>query len=386
MRKKSSDYAKIMKIVAVIAEYNPLHAGHCHHLAHAKGLGDHVVVVQNGGFCQRGQSCVLDKYTRAVHAIRAGADIVVELPTVYGVNCADKFAYGAIALVAGLPHPTLSFGSEAGDVDLLRRTADLLATEPRGVSERIQGLLQAGVAYPVARSNAYGEWAATQGLALCDMTQPNNILALEYMRHGADKGIEFDTIQRTAAYHDIDAGRSAGGIRHSLAVGDLAAVRANVPPYVWQDLAHCTPEQEVLYLAAARYWGEGALYDAAEGLQNRVRSAAQQADTLQQALALCATKRYTNARIRRLYTYALLGLTQDKAQQCMAQAPYYHVLAVRRNRTALLSMLSEAGTVYTTHSQLAQGGPSAQLDAHAHELYGLLHATHPTMGMQVVDM
>ena len=372
-----------MKIVAVIAEYNPLHKGHCLHLAHAKSLGDRVLVVQNGDFGQRGLSCVLDKYTRAVHAIKAGADIVVEMPCVYGVNCADKFAYGGTRMLRALHCPvTLSFGSEAGDIDALAATQRIMSDEPTEVSQSIQQQLNNGVAYPIARATAYAHWAGEHGYSMCDISQPNNILALEYMRHGV--GLQFDTIPRTQAYHTTDNG-SASGIRLCIQEGRLSEAQAGVPPYVWRDLSACTPERDVLYLAAARYWGQNDLYDAKEGLQNRIRNAARQADTLPQALQLCATKRYTNARIRRLFTYALLGLDADKAQKCIDQPVYYNVLAVRRNATALLSMLSEAGDVYTGQDQLYRGNLCAELDAHAHELYGLLHAMHPANTMQIVD-
>ena len=81
-----------MKISAVVAEYNPLHLGHAYHLEHVRSLGDAVVVVLAGNFVQRGEAAILDKYTRARHAIQAGADLVLELPTAYATSCAEQYA------------------------------------------------------------------------------------------------------------------------------------------------------------------------------------------------------------------------------------------------------------------------------------------------------
>ena len=53
----------------------------------------------SGNFTQRGEIAVMDKYTRATHAIKAGADAVIELPTVFATANAEIFAKGAIKLI-----------------------------------------------------------------------------------------------------------------------------------------------------------------------------------------------------------------------------------------------------------------------------------------------
>ena len=73
-----------MNITAIIAEYNPFHNGHLKQLKVAKREteADALVVVMSGSFTERGDLAIADKFTRANWAIQAGADLVLELPTV----------------------------------------------------------------------------------------------------------------------------------------------------------------------------------------------------------------------------------------------------------------------------------------------------------------
>lgn len=100
-----------MKVCAVIAEYNPLHLGHVGHLDYIKNelKAERVVVIMSGDFTQRGEPAVLDKYTRARHAIIAGADAVIELPAVFSTANAENFAKGAVNILSAL-----NFADEIG--------------------------------------------------------------------------------------------------------------------------------------------------------------------------------------------------------------------------------------------------------------------------------
>ena len=89
-----------MKTVGIIAEYNPLHLGHIKQIEYVKNVlkADKIIVIMSGNFTQRGESAVLNKFTRAKEVIQAGADTVIELPTVFAVSNAEVFAKGAINL------------------------------------------------------------------------------------------------------------------------------------------------------------------------------------------------------------------------------------------------------------------------------------------------
>ena len=55
-----------MKIVGLITEYNPFHAGHLYHMQQARELtgADYCVVLMSGSFVQRGEPAIFDKYRR----------------------------------------------------------------------------------------------------------------------------------------------------------------------------------------------------------------------------------------------------------------------------------------------------------------------------------
>ena len=83
-----------MKAVGITAEYNPLHNGHVYHMDKARELSgcDAVVVAMSGDFVQRGAPAVMDKWTRAEHALTSGADLVIEIPVLYCLGNAGQYA------------------------------------------------------------------------------------------------------------------------------------------------------------------------------------------------------------------------------------------------------------------------------------------------------
>ena len=89
-----------MTVCGVVAEYNPFHAGHAHHLAETRrrlGADTAIVCAMSGNFVQRGDLAVLEKYRRAEAAVRCGADLVLETP----LSCAPparRMASGWIGL------------------------------------------------------------------------------------------------------------------------------------------------------------------------------------------------------------------------------------------------------------------------------------------------
>ncbi len=89
-----------MKILGIIAEYNPFHNGHNYQIQKAKQItnADAIVVIMSGNFVQRGEPAILDKWTRTHMALCSGADIVIELPVIYATASAEYFAYAAVKL------------------------------------------------------------------------------------------------------------------------------------------------------------------------------------------------------------------------------------------------------------------------------------------------
>lgn len=82
------------EVLGIIAEYNPFHNGHLYHLQKTKEQTNakYVVCVMSGNFVQRGNTSIVDKWTKTQMALANGVDLVLELPTVYSVSSAESFA------------------------------------------------------------------------------------------------------------------------------------------------------------------------------------------------------------------------------------------------------------------------------------------------------
>ena len=68
-----------MRVLGIIAEYNPFHYGHLYHLIKSKQETkcDFTIAVMSGQFTQRGEAAIVDKWVRAEAAIGCGVDLVL---------------------------------------------------------------------------------------------------------------------------------------------------------------------------------------------------------------------------------------------------------------------------------------------------------------------
>ena len=347
-----------MKITAIICEYNPLTNGHAEHLKRAKEEtgADTILCVMSGSFTQRGDAAIADKYMRAEQAIYAGADIVVELPTIYAISPADNFAYGAIKTISAFPDVHyLSFGSECGDADLIYKLAKLLAEEPEELSLYIKKHLDMGIVFPKARAlavNDYGEaheeYKGIENL----LESPNNILGISYaiaiIKAGLD--IKLHTIKREGGDFDstdITAPLpSSSAVRNAFAKGDLNSIKNAVPESVMGMLSIIKPQRDALgdmtlfKIKSISGYELEKYYDVTGGVHNRLKIAAQNASTIEEMLESAKTKAYTMARLKRICLYALFDITKENYAECVKCPPYVQILALRSTRKDILSALS----------------------------------------------
>ena len=148
-------------ILGIVSEYNPFHNGHIRHLEISKKLTktDFTVAVMSGNFVQRGDTALVDKWTRAEMALKSGIDLVIELPTVYALSSAENFADGAVKILNSLGVVDyISFGSEIGEISPLLEVANILYKEPKEFSSLITTQLHSGLSYPKAREIAISQF------------------------------------------------------------------------------------------------------------------------------------------------------------------------------------------------------------------------------------
>ena len=111
-----------MKIVGIIAEFNPFHNGHKYLIEKAKEItrADLAICIMSGSFTQGGNLAIQSKFDRAKSAIENGFDVVIELPAIYATSSSEYFAFGAVNILNSLGCVDyLCFGSETGNTDSL---------------------------------------------------------------------------------------------------------------------------------------------------------------------------------------------------------------------------------------------------------------------------
>lgn len=360
-----------MKITGIIAEYNPLHAGHLRHMALARERTgcDYIVCVMSGSFTQRGEPAAMDKFARAELALRAGADAVAELPAVYAVRPAQQFAMGGVDILCDLGIDCLSFGCETEDLralDALSRLQD----DP-ALSEKLRENLAQGKSYPRALSEAA---PGMDALLRC----PNAVLGAEYLRQLRRRGssAEICPVLRDAPYHSDGADtHSASGVRQLLRDGKPEEAIRELP----EDL------KEIYRRETAFSYREDALDayilmrlrtmdpdsvatpDAAEGLAQRIKKLAQTTPCVSALIEEAKCKRYTRARICRVLVSAYLDLPAVPEN-----APYLRLLGTRKEASPLLKELDRrsGGRLVTSAAEL-RDHPVFRAECRATDLWGL---------------
>ena len=336
-----------MKICLAVCEYNPLHDGHLVHLdAMRRETGcDFVAVIMSGSFTQRGEIAVMDKFTRAKHAVLSGADCVFELPTVFATSPAEIFAKGAVGLLKNLPgEKTLCFGCESGSKEDFLLAAKTLSNESKEFKKLLKTQLNEGVSFARAKVNALEQMELCVDLDL--LKSPNNILGVEYTAAIIDSGadIEIAPVRRLGAgYSDhtlYEKLSSASAIRKAISEGKKSKIKSNLPKYVYDDLPDRLPSADDLtfysLIMSDRKRLKG-IIDCTEGLENRIKALLKDSPSLSVLKEKTQTKRYTAARISRITTHSLLGISESFIRKCLRSDLYLNVLAVREGCEELLS-------------------------------------------------
>ena len=335
-----------MKIAGIIAEYNPFHRGHAHHIAETRRKTgcDYVVVCMNGAFTQRGEAACLDLHTRARMALLCGADAVFLLPAMFAVRTADVFAKGGVAILGMLGCDILSFGSETDDLSLLKKLAQIRESEPAEISGALQQKLSQGMSHARARGEALAEYLGVDPEII---SGPNAILGSEYIRAIGQLDLDMQpvAIPRIGGYHDdqLHEFASASAIRRAMQE-NKAAASAFVPEAVQTFIKNAPlmhePDDLLLHILRGMSESEiAALPDVNEGLECRIKKCAQTAAGRSDLIEMVKCKRYTHARLSRLCAHALLGLTEDMAKR-HPLPEYAYLIGMRSDAKPLLAELS----------------------------------------------
>lgn len=346
-----------MHISAIISEYNPFHNGHMHHINETRKLGaTHIVCVMSGNFVQRGECAIFEKQSRAEMALLGGADLVLELPCVWSMASAEKFAFAGVYIINALGcADSISFGSESGSITALQRACDAVISEK--IKARLHFYLDAGMTFAMARQNAVVEAFGADIAAL--LSCPNNILGIEYLKalRALESTVAPITIARHGCGHDAHASNgdyaSASRIRELISAGShdfyrmIPASTANV---IKRELKRSSAPASIQNIERAilaklrtmKIEELAALPDVTEGLENRIHAAIRNANSLDELHGQIKTKRYSLARIRRIVLCAFLGITRDLVQ---AAVPYVRVLGFNDRGKEILAKAKASASI-----------------------------------------
>ena len=404
-----------MKIVGIIAEYNPFHNGHAYQIEKIRETtgADYIIAAMSGDFTQRGEPAIIDKYARAQMALSCGVDLVVELPVLWAVSSAESFARAGVCLFDQMGCvDELCFGAETGNVPLLSLVADILAEEPDAYKEILVSCLKDGKAFPLARATALEQYLSavdfnsnvspvTDSLKLQELSDilsaPNNILAIEYLKSLklCHSNIRPHPILRNGAgYHNTDISApnaSASAIRSvlkSVSATPDAACKSDHNECFWeQSLKHTMPAEafnvfsdylkHFPYMEAddfSQILGYLLLTSSAESLSSfvdcnyeiarRLKKNLFSFSSVEQFTELNKSRDITYTRMSRVFMHMLLQMkTSDLilAKNCN-YVPYIRPLGFRKSSSGVLSQLKKHSAIPVI-GKLANAPKYLSLDA-----------------------
>ena len=362
-----------MEVLAMIVEYNPFHLGHKYHLEHSKSItnADYTIALMSGSFVQRGEPSLIDKWTKSKMAIDNGVDLVIELPFIFATQSAELFAFGGVSLLNNLGIVNyISFGSELGDLNILKEIANILLKEPTIYKESLKEYLSLGYSYAVSRSKAlvnyYAKFQKATDTKKIEeiLKMSNNILAIEYLKalQLLNSSIKPVTLKRVGnAYNEEILDNkipSATAIRKAAFSCSMDSIKSYLPSPSYNHLVNYINNynnfnalnnysQIIHYLLG--FHGEEALkeiMDVEIGLENRIVNKSYKYRNIKDLVEEISTKRYAKTRIQRILVHLMTGLDKNTFKILASQYPtYIRVLAANSKGLFLLRKIKEKSNI-----------------------------------------
>ena len=298
-----------MRVVGIVAEYNPFHYGHLYQIRKVKEMypDSIMIAIISTNYTQRGGFSLINKWDKTRICLNYGIDMVVELPTLYTTQGADMFAYGAISILNMLHIDTLVFGMECDDVEYLIKAAKTQINNSK-YDELVQKYLLTGVNYPTALGNALKEMIGYT------TDKPNDLLAISYIKEIIKNNYKIEPvgIKRTNDYHGKEIKSS---IVNASLIRDMLDKNMDVSKYVPIETYKCLNmknfDNGYLLLKYNIINNENRLYEyltVDEGIENRILKYYKDCDNWCALVNLIKTRRYTYNKVNRMLMHILLNI------------------------------------------------------------------------------
>lgn len=361
-----------MRILGIVAEYNPFHKGHLYHLKQAQALikPDVTIVVMSGSFVQRGEVAIVDKWIRSQIAVECGVDLVVELPTVYALESADYFAKSSIELLHLLGVTDIVFGSETANMDQFIEIAKTIQTNSDSYNRLVKDAMQKGLRYPDACNQALST------LMNQEVKTPNDLLGLAYTKEVITNNypIHLHAIKRTSHYHSetIETFASATALRKALK--ENKDVSNQLPGYIYyKDKALLDSNAFFPYLKYNILMNDqlANIHLVDEGIENLLKETINKTQNINELISLLSSKRYTRSRIARMLAHILLNNSKEEVIQAM-HFSQIRPLAFSQDGANYLRQIKKSCPLPITTKILNKKDPMYHIEAKATNLIGLV--------------
>ena len=298
-----------MRVIGIVAEYNPFHYGHLYQIRKVKEMypDSIIIAIISTNYTQRGGFSLINKWDKTRICLNYGIDMVVELPTLYTTQGADMFAYGAISILNMLHIDTLVFGMECDDVEYLIKAAKTQINNSK-YDELVQKYLLTGINYPTVLGKALKEMIGYT------TDKPNDLLAISYIKEIIKNNYKIEPvgIKRTNDYHGKEIKSS---IVNASLIRDMLDKNMDVSKYVPTETYKCLNmknfDNGYLLLKYNISNNENRLYEyltVDEGIENRILKYYKDCDNWCALVNLIKTKRYTYNKVNRMLMHILLNI------------------------------------------------------------------------------
>ena len=251
----------------------------------------------------------------------------------------------------------ISFGSEIGEIKPLDDVASILAKEPKEFSNILKTQLKSGLSYPKAREIALQMYFGNSPIYMEALKNPNNILGVEYLKalKRTNSNINPITIKRECSQYNSN--KINNGITSSSGIREMIENGKNIHqviPYETYEIMEKNKKNGNLVTSIKRFENEilytlrkmsimeiAKLPDVSEGLENKIKQAANTCNNLDSLINKIKSKRYTQSRIQRILIYSLLGITKKDIQISQKITPYIRVLGFNSHGKRIISAIAE---------------------------------------------
>lgn len=301
-----------MKIIGIIAEYNPFHLGHAYQIQKIKELYPNSIIIAlvNTCFTERGDISIINKWNKTKICLENGIDLVIEFPTIYSTQSADIFASNALKILNELNIDILAFGVETDNNQIFETFADIQLNNNE-YQKQVKEYLDSGLNYPTAMSKAL------EKITNFKIDKPNDLLALSYIKEIIKNNYNIKPllIKRKDNYNKIikdDKIISANQIR--LMYNAKEQIENYIVPneinYLYPDLT-LNSLFPLLKYAIIKDDNLSNYLDISEGLENRIKKYVLESNSWNDLVEKIKTKRYTYNRINRTLLHIVLGIKKE---------------------------------------------------------------------------